>query len=69
MAIFNLSVACSAIRDERENPESLTDEDLARQLEEAAIRVVGKHPELALRAARQLDFDLVPRDRNVGGTE
>jgi len=61
-AIMHLVVACSSVQASVTQPDMVEDEDLRRQLEQAATQVVVQNPQLAIRAARQVGWTITPHE-------
>jgi hypothetical protein len=60
LAVANLATTCSVLQATANPSGQVDDEDLRRQFEEIAVRVIAQHPELALRAALKLGWELRP---------
>jgi hypothetical protein len=63
VAVLNLTVASTRIDEAQNQTTDVDDEDLERQFDQAVLRIVAGHPELALRAAQQLGWTLIPPER------
>ena len=64
-AIMHLVVACTSLQVSVTQPDMVDDEDLRREFEAVTARVIVSHPELAIRAARQLGWTIIPPDNNA----
>ena len=61
-AITNLVVACSSLEQSVGAAVTINDEDLVWQMERSVVDVVRCNPELAVSAARQLGWTVIPPD-------